>query len=240
MNSVPVQLKVWGDFACFTEPSLRVERVSYPVMTPSAARGILESIFWKPQIRFEIDRILVLRPIQFVSVRRNEIQNTVSVRGSAGVSAWMKDPSSFTPYLVDSAGRDDVQGENRTQRNSVILREVAYVIQARLIVRNPTPEDNPRKYEEMFTRRTSSGQCFRQPCLGIREFAAHFSLPDGDEAPAAETRELGIMLYDLDYGPVVARGIYPKKQPLFAPARLAGGILDVAAMRANLFKRVNP
>jgi CRISPR-associated protein Cas5d len=240
MHSVPVQLKIWGDFACFTEPSMRVERVSYPVMTPSAARGILESVFWKPQIRFEIDRLLVLRPIQFVSVRRNEIQDTVSVRGAAGVSAWMKDPATFTPYLVDSAGRDDVQGENRTQRNSVILRDVAYVIDARLVVPKPTPEDNPRKYEEMFNRRASSGQCFRQPCLGIREFVAHFAPPQGNETPAPETRDLGIMLYDLDYGPNVARGVYPKKQALFAPARLAAGVLDVTAMRANLFKRVTP
>lgn len=240
MSTVPLQLKVWGDFACFTEPSMRVERVSYPVMTPSAARGILESIFWKPQIRFEIDRILVLRPIQFVSVRRNEIQDTVSVRGAAGVSAWMKEPATFTPYFVDSAGRDDVQGENRTQRNSVILREVAYIVEARLIVLHPTPEDNARKYEEMFNRRASSGQCFRQPCLGIREFAAHFALPEGNESPAPETRDLGIMLYDLDYGSAAAPGVYPKKQALFAPARLAAGVLDVAAMRANLFKRATP
>lgn len=240
MQSLPLQLKVWGDFACFTEPSMRVERVSYAVMTPSAARGILESIFWKPQIRYEIDRISVMRPIQFVSVRRNEIQDTVSVRGSSGVNNWMKDPTTFTPYLVDSAGRGDVQGENRTQRNSVILREVAYLIEARLIVLKPTPEDNARKYEQMFNRRASSGQCFRQPCLGIREFAAHFALPEGEETPTPDTRDLGIMLYDIDYGSAVAPGVYPKKEALFAPARLDAGVLDVTAMRTNLFKRVSP
>src|SRR6266511_3329852 len=152
MNEIPVTLKTWGDFACFTAPEMRVERVSYPVMTPSAARGVLEAIFWKPEIRYEVDEIAVLKEIQYVSVRRNEIQDTITVRGKDGVNAWMKDASKFQPYFVDSAGRDDVQGENRTQRNSVILRDVAYVISARLIVKNPTPADNPQKYREMFTR----------------------------------------------------------------------------------------
>jgi CRISPR-associated protein Cas5d len=240
MNEIPISLKTWGDFACFTAPEMRVERVSYPVMTPSAARGILEAIFWKPEIRYEVDEIAVLKGIQFVSVRRNEIQDTITVKGKAGVNAWMKDSSKFQPYLVDSAGRDDVQGENRTQRNSVILRDVAYVISARLIVKNPTPEDNPQKYREMFTRRVDSGQCFRQPYFGIREYAAHFEEPDGDETPIGETRDLGIMLYDLDFGPAAAKGVYPGKAALFAPARLENGVLNVAQMRANLYRKVQP
>ncbi|OIR18600.1 CRISPR-associated protein Cas5 [mine drainage metagenome] len=232
-----ISLKVWGDFACFTTPEARVERLSYPVITPSAARGILEAILWKPQIRYELDRITVLKPIRFMSVRRNEIQGTVAVKGSAGVNAWMKDASDYEPYLVDSAGRDDVQGENRTQRNSVILRDVAYLLEARLIVKVPSPENPPAKYREMFARRASQGQCVRQPCFGIREFAAFFALPDGSETPAEESRELGVMLYDLDFptdGPVGAR---PPESALFAPARLEKGVLDVTAMRRNLFRR---
>lgn len=230
MEVIEVSLKVWGEFACFTAPEMRVERVSYPVMTPSAARGVLEAIFWKPEIRYEIDRIAVLNPIQFISVRRNEIQGVIPARS---VSNWRKNPASFEPYLVDSAGRDDVQGENRTQRNSVILRDVAYAITAGLVVKNPTPEDNPQKYREMFTRRIAAGQCFRQPYLGIREYAAHFVELDGHESPINESRDLGIILYDLDFGPKWNS----KKSALFAPARLENGVLDVSKMRANLYKK---
>jgi CRISPR-associated protein Cas5d len=171
-----------------------------------------------------------------MSVRRNEIQGTVTVKGKDGVNAWMKDPSKFEPYLVDSAGRDDVQGENRTQRNSVILRDVAYLISARLVVKQPTAEDNPQKYREMFTRRAASGQCFRQPYFGIREYAAHFSEPDGTEKPIPETRDLGIMLYDLDFGPAEAVGVYPQKKALFAPARLEGGVLSLEKMWSSGLK----
>lgn len=240
MNEIRIILKTWGEFACFTAPEMRVERVSYPVMTPSAARGILDAIFWKPEIRYEVDEIMVLKKIQFVSVRRNEIQDTITVKGKDGVNAWMKDASKFEPYLVDSAGREDVQGENRTQRNSVVLRDVAYLIFARLIVKNPTPENNPQKYREMFKRRVDSGQCFRQPCFGIREYVAHFEKPEGNETPIAETRDLGVMLYDLDFGPASAKGIYPNKAALFAPARLENGVLNVAEMRRNLFRNVRP
>lgn len=238
MKSVLINLRTWGDFACFTAPELRVERVSYPMMTPSAARGILEAIFWKPEIVYEVDRIAVLKEIRFLSVRRNEIQGTITVRGKEGVSAWMKDPSKFSPYLVDSAGRDDVQGENRTQRNSIILRDVEYVISARLVIKNSTPEDNPQKYREMFSRRVASGQCFRQPYFGIREYAANFRETVGDEIPISETRDLGIMLYDLDFGTAEAPGVYPNKNALFAPASLERGILDVNKMRENLYQKV--
>lgn len=236
-TTIPISLKVWGDYACFTTPEARVERLSYPVITPSAARGILEAIFWKPAIRYELDRITVLKPIRFTSIRRNEIQGTVTVKGAAGVNAWMKDPAGFEPYLVDSAGRDDVQGENRTQRNSVILRDVAYLLEGRLIVKNPTPADPPAKYREMFARRAAQGQCVRQPSMGIREYVAYFAPPDGTETPANESRDLGVMLYDLDFptdGPVGAR---PPECALFAPAKLERGVLDVTAMRQNLYRR---
>ncbi|MDR3228470.1 MAG: type I-C CRISPR-associated protein Cas5c [Puniceicoccales bacterium] len=239
--SISIELKIWGDYAAFTAPETRVERLSYPVCTPSAARGVIEAIFWKPQIRYEIDRISVLRPIQFVSIRRNEIQDTIPVRGGAGVNAWMRDPSGYTPYFVDSAGRHDAQGENRTQRTSTILRDVAYLIAARLIVPNPTAADPPAKYREMFTRRAAAGQCVRQPALGLREFAAYFTLPDGTEKPVPENRDLGIMLYDLDYpaGTAAAPGARPPQCALFAPAKLENGVLDVTAMRQNLFKKAS-
>lgn len=241
MTEIPLRLKTWGDLACFTAPEMRVERVSYLVMTPSAARGILEAIFWKPQIRYEVDKIAVLKPIQTVSVRRNEIQGTVSVAGKEGVKAWIREPSKFRPYLVDSAGRNDVQGENRTPRNSIILRDVAYLVSARLIIKKPTPEDNAQKYHEMFVRRASSGQCFRQPYFGIREYAAYFALPDGTEEPVAETRDIGIMLYDLDFQENVSPpGTKAPNYALYAPARLENGVLDVAKMRANLYRKAQP
>ena len=227
-----IQLKVWGDFACFTAPEMRVERVSLPVMTPSAARNILHSIFWKPEVRYEVDEIAVLKPIQFLSVRRNEIQDVISFRE---VRAWQADPAKYQPYLVDSAGRDDVQGEHRTQRNNVILRDVAYVIRARLLIHQPTAENNPAKYLDMYTRRVAAGQCFRQPYLGLREFAAQFELPAGDERPIADSRDLGVFLYDMDYG---ARWEAPKGA-LFAPARLVNGVLDVRAMRENLYRKAS-
>lgn len=235
--TIPISLKVWGDLACFTMPEAHVERLSYPVITPSAARGVLEAIFWKPQIRYELDRIAVLKPIRFTSIRRNEIQGTVTVKGASGVNAWMQDPSGYEPYLVDSAGRDDVQGENRTQRNTVLLRDVAYLLEARLIVKNPSTADSPAKYREMFSRRASQGQCVRQPCFGIREFAAFFALPDGTETPVDETRDLGVMLYDLDFPSDGPPGARPPECALFAPAKLERGVLDVTVMRRNLYRR---
>jgi CRISPR-associated protein Cas5d len=244
MTAIPLKLKAWGDFACFTAPEMHVERVSYPVMTPSAARGILEAIFWKPQIHYEVDEITVLKPIQFISIRRNEIQDTISTKA---ITRWQKNPSGFKPYLVDRTendGKDPGKKKatnNRSQRNSVILRDVAYVISARLIVKQPTATDNPQKYREMFFRRVESGQCFRQPYFGIREYAAYFTFPDGAEQPAPETRDLGIMLYDLDFPENVSPpGSKPPKSALFAPARLENGILDVVQMRANLYRKAQP
>lgn len=187
---------------------------------------------------YVVERIAVLKEIRFLSIRRNEIQDTIAVRGKDGVSAWIKDPSKFSPYFVDSAGRDDVQGEHRTQRNSVILRDVEYVISANLVVRNPTAQDNPQKYKETFSRRVAGGQCFRQPCLGIREYVANFSEASGGEAPISETRDLGVMLYDLDFGVAKAPGVYPNKNALFAPATLEEGVLDVNKMRSNLYRKV--
>lgn len=222
-----VSLRIWGDLACFTRPEMKVERVSYPMITPSGARGVLESILWKPEFRWYVRRITVLKPIRYVSVRRNEVQGTVPTRN---VQQWMTDPSTFVPYLADSAGRDGPQGENRTQRNTLALRDVAYLVEASIEQPDgPSKENPPVKYREIFLRRVAKGQQFQQPYLGIREFPASFGLPTGEERPPqqlleAGTMDFGLMLLDLDYSQKPYR-------PIFAPAQLERGVLDVDAMR---------
>lgn len=222
-----VSLKVGSDLACFTRPEMKVERVSYPVMTPSAARGVIESILWKPEFRWHVRRITVLKPIRYVSIRRNEVQDKIATNS---VQKWMADPAKFEPYLADSAGRRDIQGENRTQRNTLALRDVAYVIEASVEVPNGFSRSNPPiKYREMFERRVTRGQCFQQPYLGIREFAACFERLDGSDTPPDELRlnqayDMGLMLFDIDYTTQPHR-------PLFAEATLCRGVLDVEAMR---------
>jgi len=182
MNNNTVQLKVWGEFACFTRPDLKVERMTYPCMTPSAARGALDCILWKPEFTWHVQRILVLKPVKFYSLKRNEIN---SKQGD-------------DPIFVDEV---DVRGKPkyRAQRNSIVLKDVAYIIEAAVHgakspVKNPT-----RKYVEMFNRRARSGQCWRRPYLGTREFAAEFSLPDGYEEPIAEDIPIGSMFLDMWY-----------------------------------------
>ena len=190
-------LEVWGPYACFTRPELKVERVSYDIITPSAARAIFEDIFWKPAIRWEINRIDVLNPIQWMSVRRNEVGKTASA--SIG---------KMKPIYIEDA---------RQQRNALILKDVRYRIWAKMIFIPPKDrkiddgshgnDENPKKYQEMFQRRASKGQCFTQPYLGTREFSAYFKFIDEELAgttasmkpPISETRDFGIMLYDMDF-----------------------------------------
>ncbi|MBU1244008.1 type I-C CRISPR-associated protein Cas5c [Myxococcota bacterium] len=174
----PFRLKVWGENACFTRPELKVERVSYDVMTPSAARGVLEAILWKPAIRWVVERIDVLNPIRWESVRRNEVGQLMSPR-SEGV------------YIEDA----------RQQKAGMLLREVAYIIHAHLeLTDRAGPQDNLVKFQEMFLRRAGAGQCFNQPYLGCREFSAHFELiGQNEEAPSPidESPELGLLLFDI-------------------------------------------
>jgi CRISPR-associated protein Cas5d len=183
-------LEVEGDLACFTRPEMKAERVSYDVITPSAARAIFEAILWKPAIDWEVERIEVLRPIRWLTIRRNEVASKVPV---ASVRAAMR----------AGVGRLalDVDGD-RQQRGSLLLREVAYRLHARLVTgRNATGEPLA-KYEEIFRRRAAHGQCVTQPYLGCREFACRFRLVDDPaQGPAVldETRDLGLMLFDLDY-----------------------------------------
>ena len=241
-----LSLRVWGEFALFTRPDLKVERLSYPVMTPSAARGVFDAILFKPQMAWHVRRITVIEPnfpadfpdesrrmpYRLVGVRRNEIIGKLAPRT---VEGWMKEPSTFEPYLVDSAGRDGAQGQNRTQRNSLVLQHVAYVIEATpvLTARANQPRrvaedeedrgpDSVAKYVAMFQRRAQKGQYFHHPYLGCREFACHFALPDGSEKPLTDWSEsLGLMLYDMKFDPTTKGNHLPG----FFQAKIERGVL---------------
>jgi CRISPR-associated protein Cas5d len=225
--SDPLCIRVWGERACFTRPEMKVERVSYDVMTPSAARGVLEAIMWKPQMRWIVGRIDVLRPIRKASVRRNEV-------GVEGVGHKM----SVENILAAMSGRSvqlgiDADDENaRQQRASIILNDVDYLIFAQIaLTEQASPEDPLPKYVEMFRRRAAAGQCFHRPYLGTREFAADFALIERDfPTPIADTRDLGWMLYDIDYSG-------PNPVPLFFEARLNAGRLDLPDPNASELRR---
>ncbi|MEO5357294.1 MAG: type I-C CRISPR-associated protein Cas5c [Nitrospirae bacterium YQR-1] len=179
-----VRVKVKGDFALFTRPDLKVERMTYPCMTPSAARGILDSILWKPEFQWYIRRIIVLKPIRFATIKRNEINSKQSKH----------------PIIIE---------ENRVQRNSVVLRDVAYIIEASIYQSQVSEKNKPEKYvgrkgidsknDGIFNRRLKKGQCWRRPYLGVREFTAEFMEPDGTEQPITETVPIGSMLFDIFY-----------------------------------------
>lgn len=197
------RVRARGPIACFTRPEMKVERVSYEVMTPSAARGLLEAILWKPAIRWQIHTIAVHAPIRWLSFRRNEVNSKAT-----GI-------------------RDYYADEDRAQRNSVALRDVDYVVEASMAL---TPkagsDDNIRKFEEMFTRRLERGQSFHQPYLGCRELAADVEPWSGTATPidAGIDRPLGLMFYDFDY--TAAEGKQPAV-PMFFHARLRSGVLRV-------------
>jgi CRISPR-associated protein Cas5d len=194
-------LEVSGPFACFTRPEMKVERVSYDVITPSAARAIFDAILWKPAIRWQVKRIEVLAPIRWVSVRRNEVGKIASPR-SDGI------------FIED----------DRQQRAGLFLRDVKYRLHAEFVLTEKAgAEDNEGKFAEMFRRRAESGQCFNQPYLGCREFSAAFRLVDPATEPAtpiAETRDLGWMFYDWDH-----TGQEPQAQ--FFRAQLEQGVINL-------------
>lgn len=213
-------LEVWGAYACFTRPELKVERVSYDVMTPSAARAIFESIFWKPAIRWQVTKIEVLNPIKWCNIRRNEVGAVAS-----------KNPI----YIEDK----------RQQKNSLLLQDVRYRIWAKLEFipkwkrkesKNPLidgeeveflrKDENPGKYNAMFERRARKGQCFNQPYLGTREFSASFRLVDTEndvlDNPIQESRDLGLMLYDMDFDKNVE-----KPDAMFYRAKMENGVIIV-------------
>ena len=207
-KSPPLQLRARGSFACFTSPEFKVERVSYPVMTPSAARGLVEAVLWKPAIRWLVSRVRVLAPIQYTAFRRNEVSTKVAMPSHTLVTAGGPAPLYFA----------DV---DRAQRNTVALRDVDYTIEARFEMTDCAgAEDNVNKFVEMFRRRLEKGQHFHQPYLGCREFAADVLPADDAPLPIEESRDLGIMLWDVDYGK-------KRNQAVFFRARMDNGVLDV-------------
>ncbi|MBI5936674.1 MAG: type I-C CRISPR-associated protein Cas5 [Betaproteobacteria bacterium] len=208
-------LELSGPWACFTRPEMKVERVSYDVMTPSAARACFEAILWKPAIRWHVRKIEALKPIRWINLRRNEVASVVSTRN---VETAMKNGTGDLALYVE---------DDRQQRAGLFLRDVAYRVHADLeFLRERDPDASPTKYQEMFERRAGKGQCVNQPYLGCREFAAAFRLVDDPaaEPPAiAETRDLGFMLHDLDF----AKPNDP--QPRFFRAKLENGVVEVPA-----------
>ena len=218
-----IRLHVWGDCACFTRPEMKVERVSYDVMTPSAARGILEAIHWKPAIRWHVDRIHVLKPIRFQSIRRNEVGAKASAANAA--SAMKRGTTEGLGIVVD---------ENRQQRAAMVLRDVAYVIEAHFtMTAKAGAEDSPAKHISMFNRRASQGQCFHRPCLGTREFAAEFALLEAGEPlpspdPALDKRDadFGWMLHDIDFSS-------GRNESRFFRAVMKDGVIDVPPFEAE-------
>jgi len=201
MNPNFINLRVWGDFACFTRPEMKVERVSYPVITPSAARGVLEAIFWEPQMFYLIDSIRVVKRGRWVSFRRNEVTKVISLDSA---KTWMKSPEKTVPIQA-GGGADD-----GTQRNMLALQDVEYIISAEVRVTPLAnrPEDKLEKYLAEIERRACAGKCFHRPGLGMREFAADFEWePDADAALKRRQTELGLtsqfnedvglMLYDV-------------------------------------------
>jgi CRISPR-associated protein Cas5d len=206
-------LEVSGDFACFTRPEMKVERVSYDVLTPSAARAIFEAILWKPAIRWRVRRIEVLKPIRWISLRRNELASVVSTRN---VETAMRTGSGNLGLTIE---------DDRQQRAGLFLRDVAYRLHAELILQpNASPGETLTKYREMFERRAAKGQCVNQPYLGCREFAAAFRLVTDlatEAPPIAETRDLGFMLHDLDFSNPA------DPLPRFFRAQMTNGVITV-------------
>jgi CRISPR-associated protein Cas5d len=201
--SYGIKLRVWGDYALFTRPEMKVERVSYDVMTPSAARGILEAIYWKPAIRWVIDRIHVLRPVRFENIRRNELANRVSVNKSD-----MDQGKPVFRYIE----------EDRQQRASMVLRDVEYVIEAHFEFTGKDDTD-PGKHLAIFERRVKNGQCFHRPYFGCREFPVAFEWCD--EAPQSSftgEQDFGFMLHDIDFE--------DEMTPQFFRAIMRDGIID--------------
>ena len=200
MTPTPQAIEVWGEFACFSRPELKVERFSYPVITPSAARGILDAIYCKPnkdptqaQFRWQVTRIEVLNPIAYIALRRNEVKDVVSARA---VEQWRRGQKEPEPIWADSSGD---AGKGRTQRQTMALRDVRYRLHAEI---RPWPghEGKRTALESQFRRRLEHGKCFFQPCFGCREFPAYFRPADPnakDPSPISLDQDIGMMLYDV-------------------------------------------
>jgi len=204
MGQFPLlEVKVWAPYACFTRPEMKVERVTYPVMTPSAARGVLEAIFWKPEFQWQVREIWVLKPIRHISLLRNEVSQIISEQSVA--------PGKN--YFID---------DDRAQRHTLALRDVEYLIRADVRLRSHA-EHNEAAYRDQFRRRVQRGQCYHRPYLGCREFSAQFALPTGDEQPIETSDDLGLVLGEI---------IHEEKEnvlcrPVYFHALLRRGVLQV-------------
>ncbi len=207
-----IQVEVWGDYACFSRPELRVERMSYDVPTPSAARGIIEAIFFHPGLKWKVDKIHIINEIKFTNIRRNELKSKIS----ADTVRSVMNGNGRALYL---AAAQDI-----AQRAATILQDVHYVIEAHFeMTDRAAPGDNPGKFQDIVKRRMERGQCYHTPYFGCREFPAYFRRWPGGPIPTIpETRDLGLMLYDLDYSDPA------NIQPMFFHARMENGVIDTA------------
>lgn len=227
-------IEVWGDFALFTRPEMKVERVSYPVITPSACRAIFEAILWKPAIEWQVKRVEILSPIKWLSVRRNEVGTKLSTRNAQS--------------MMNGKGKNDyaiIIDDNRQQRASLLLKDVRYRIYADFKMTDKAGKaDNRVKFVQMFERRAKKGQCFYQPYLGCREFSAHFEYIELDKnsqplfestkiniTPIAENQDMGYMLYDLDFNTV------DDPQPMFFHAQMKDGVISIPDKSSHEVKR---
>lgn len=214
--SFGVSLRVWGEYACFTRPEMKVERVSYDVPTPSAMRGVLEAIYWKPAIRWVVDRITVLEEIRFESIRRNELGSKLP---PSKISKAMKDGTSPVETFIE---------DDRQQRASLVLRDVAYIVDAHFEYTG-ADDNNDGKHLDIFQRRVRDGQCFHRPYLGCREFAAHFAPVNGNRPSShyadVESKAFGWMLHDIDFA--------NDMQPRFFRCTMEGGVITVPAFASE-------
>lgn len=206
-----IKLRVWGNYACFTRPEMKAERVSYDVMTPSAARGILEAIHWKPAIAWRIDRIHVMKPVRFDSIRRNEVAGKISERNIK--TAMNGGDIDLHQYAADP--------NQRQQRAALVLRDVEYIIEAHFEMTDKAGEsDNPAKHCDIFSRRARDGQCHMRPYFGCREFPVNFELLEGEvpKSPLTKEQDLGWMLWDIDFA--------NNMQPIFFRPIMKDGVVD--------------
>ncbi|HEV3167991.1 MAG TPA: type I-C CRISPR-associated protein Cas5c [Isosphaeraceae bacterium] len=214
VDSPSYRVRIQGDWACLTRPELKTERVSYHVLTPSAARGVIEAVLWKPAIRWHVHRIAVLKPIRFSSIKRNEVNRVIPIQNARKLMRGEE----IAPYYAD---------DDRAQRNAVILRDVLYHVDVSFsMTERAGSEDNPMKFDQMFRRRLERGQYHMAPYLGCREFPAIVSpILDDDPPPIAEDLDLGLMLLDIQYG--------QPNQPVFFHAQMHGGVIEVPPVPAR-------
>ena len=212
MSELSVKMEVWGDYALFTRPEMKVERVSYDIPTPSAARGMLEAVYYHSGLTWKIDRIHILNPIRFTNLRRNEVEAKI-------LASDLRSAAQGAERRLYLATAEHIQ-----QRAALMLKDVHYVIEAHFdMTDRAAPSDNPGKFQDIIKRRLRRGQAFAQPYLGCRECTAYFGLWGSDDIPAiAESRDLGWMLYDMDYS-------RPDDiTPMFFRARMVNGVVDVS------------